>query len=74
MEDVNKKIFIEYVSHLYSTDKSYEVIGKSIKAVKLFLYLYILPKLGPYLSNYFTSYSVLRQNYHNLFFLLYRNF
>ena len=28
MEDVNKKIFIEYVSHLYSTDKSYEVIGK----------------------------------------------
>nr|DAP58746.1 MAG TPA: SITE SPECIFIC RECOMBINASE XERD [Caudoviricetes sp.] len=37
MEDVNKKIFIEYVSHLYSTDKSYEVIGKSIKAVKLFL-------------------------------------
>ena len=37
MEDVNKKIFIEYVSHLYSTDKSYEVIGKTIKAVKLFL-------------------------------------
>ncbi len=37
MEEVNKKIFIEYVSYLYSTDKSYEVIGKSIKAVKLFL-------------------------------------
>lgn len=37
MEEVNKKIFIEYVSHLYSTDKSYEVIGKTIKAVKLFL-------------------------------------
>lgn len=37
MKDVNKKIFIEYVSHLYSTDKSYEIIGKSIKAVKLFL-------------------------------------
>ena len=44
------------------------------KKLWLGTYLYILPKLGPYLSNYFTSYSVLRQNYHNLFFLLYRNF
>jgi hypothetical protein len=31
MEEVNKKIFIEYVSHLYSTDKSYEVLVKPLK-------------------------------------------
>ena len=32
-----EKIFIEYITNLYSTDKSYESIGKIIKGVKSFL-------------------------------------
>lgn len=37
MTEEKEKLFFRYVSHIYLTDKSYESIGKSIKAVKLFL-------------------------------------
>ena len=37
MTDEKLKKFIDYISYLYTTNKSYEVIGRSIKAVKDFL-------------------------------------
>lgn len=37
MDGLKSKLFIDYISHLYTTNMSYEVIGRSIRVVKGFL-------------------------------------